>query len=64
MEFLLEEICPSSRRRANYEQIKAYVLKRTGLKAISLYISWDKRKRRLDVKQNYNLSKKKDIKVS
>ena len=42
---------------ATYEQIKAYVLKHTGLKVSSLYISQVKRKCGLDVGQNYNLSK-------
>ena len=50
-------------RGAAYEQIKAYVLEHTGLKASSLYISQIKRKCRLDVGQNYNLSKKENAKV-
>ena len=48
---------------ATYEQIKAYVLEKYGLKVSSLYISQVKRKCGLDVGQNYNLSKKEDAKV-
>ena len=48
---------------AAYEQIKAYVQEHTGLKVSSLYISQVKRKRGLDVRRNYNLSKKKNAKV-
>lgn len=48
---------------ATYSQIKAYVLEHTGLKVSSLYISQVKRKCGLDVRQNYNLSKKEDAKV-
>lgn len=48
---------------ATYDQIKAYVLEHAGLKVSSLYISQVKRKCRLDVGQNYNLSKKEDVKV-
>lgn len=39
------------------------MLEHTGLKVSSLYISQIKRKCRLDVGQNYNLSKKEDAKV-
>ena len=48
---------------ATYEQIKAYVLEKLGLKVSSMYISQIKRKCGLDVGQNYNLSKKEDAKV-
>ena len=44
-------------------EIKAYVLQKHGLKVSSLYISRVKRKCGLDVGQNYNLSKKEDVKV-
>ena len=46
-----------------YDEIKAYVLEHTGLKVSSLHISQVKRKCRLDMGQNYNLSKKEDAKV-
>lgn len=48
---------------ATYEQIKAYVLEKFGLKVSSLYISQVKRKCGLDMGHNYNLSKKEDAKV-
>ena len=48
---------------ATYEQIKAYVLEKSGLKVSSMYISQVKRKCGLDVGQNYNLSKKENAKV-
>ena len=49
--------------KATYDEIKAYVLEKHGLKVSSLYISQVKRKCGLDVGQNYNLSKKEDAKV-
>lgn len=48
---------------ATYEQTKAHVLEKFGLKVSSLYISQIKRKCGLDVGQNYNLSKKEEAKV-
>lgn len=53
----------SAESKATYDEIKAYVLQKHGLKVYSLYISQVKRKRGLDVGQNYNLSKKEDTKV-
>ena len=49
--------------KATYDEIKAYVLEKYGLKVSSLYISQVKRKCGLDMGQNYNLSKKEDAKV-
>ena len=49
--------------KATYDEIKAYVLEKHGLKVSSLYISQVKRKCGLDVGQNYNLSKKENAKV-
>ena len=49
--------------KVTYNEIKAYVLEKYGLKVSSLYISKVKRKCGLDVGQNYNLSKKEDAKV-
>ena len=43
--------------KATYEQIKAYVLEKTGLKVSSLYIAQIKKKCGLDVDENFNLSK-------
>ena len=53
----------SAESKATYDEIKAYVLEKQGLKVSSLYISQVKRKCGLDVGQNYNLSKKEDAKV-
>ena len=53
----------SAESKATYDEIKAYVLEKHGLKVSSLYISQVKRKYGLDVGQNYNLSKKEDAKV-
>lgn len=50
-------------KSATYDEIKAYALEKHGLKVSSLYISQVKRKRGLDVGQNYNLSKKENAKV-
>ena len=64
VEFSLEEMDMSGfQKGATYEQIKAYVLEKYGLKVSSLYISQVKRKCGLDVGKNYNLSKKADAKV-
>ena len=64
VEFSLEDMDMSGfQQGATYEQIKAYVLEKYGLKVSSLYISQVKRKCGLDVGQNYNLSKKEDTKV-
>ncbi len=64
VEFSLEGMDMSGfQQGATYEQIKAYVLEKFGLKVSSLYISQIKRKCGLEVGQNYNLSKKEDAKV-
>ena len=64
VEFSLEDMDMSGfQKGATYEQIKAYVLEKFGLKVSSLYISQIKRKCGLDMGQNYNLSKKEDAKV-
>lgn len=64
MEFSLEDMDKSGfQKGATYDQIKAYILEKHSLKVSSLYISQVKRKCGLDVGQNYNLSKKEDIKV-
>ena len=46
-----------------YDEIKAYVLEKHGLKVSSLYISQVKRKCGLEVGQDYHLSKKENAKV-
>ena len=43
--------------KATYEQIKAYVLEKTGLKVSSLYIAQIKKKCGLDVGENFNPAK-------
>ena len=48
--------------KATYPQIKEYVLKTTGLKVSSLYISQTKRKCGLDVGESYNKPKSDDSK--
>lgn len=64
VEFSLEDMYMSGfQKDATYEQIKAYMLEKHGLKVSSLYISQIKRKCGLDVGQNYSLSKKEDAKV-
>ena len=65
VELNLDELdLTSAESKATYDEIKAYVLEKHGLKVSSLYISQVKRKCGLDVGQNYNLSKKEDAKVS
>lgn len=64
VELNLDELdLTAAESKATYDEIKAYVLERYGLKVSSLYISQVKRKCGLDVGQNYNLSKKEDTKV-
>lgn len=64
VELKLDELdLTSAESKATYDEIKAYVLEKYGLKVSSLYISQIKRKCGLDVGQNYNLSKKEDAKV-
>jgi len=58
VEFSLEDLDMSGfRKGATYEEIKAYVLEKFGLKVSSLYISQVKRKCGLEVGENYNLPK-------
>lgn len=64
VELNLDELdLTSAESKATYDEIKAYVLEKHGLKVSSLYISQVKRKCGLDMGQNYNLSKKEDAKV-
>ena len=58
----VEEMLQEKRGQATYPQIKEYVREHSGLKVSSLYISQVKRKCGLDVGQNYNLSKKENVK--
>ena len=58
MDFSLENMDLSEfKGKATYEQIKAYVLEKTGLKVSSLYIAQIKKKCGLDVGENFNLPK-------
>ena len=64
VELSLDELdLTAAESKATYDEIKAYVLEKYGLKVSSLYISQVKRKCGLDVGQNYNLSKKENAKV-
>ena len=64
VELNLDELdLTAAESKATYDEIKAYVLEKYGLKVSSLYISQVKRKCGLDVGQNYNLSKKEGAKV-
>ena len=58
VDFSLENMDLSEfKGKATYEQIKAYVLEKTGLKVSSLYIAQIKKKCGLDVRENFNLPK-------
>ena len=64
MEFSLENMDMSEfQKGATYDEIKAYVLERFGLKVSSLYISQVKWKCGLEVGQNYNPPKSEGQKV-
>ena len=63
VEFPLEDMDMSEfQNGATYEQIKEYVLCKTGLKVSSLYISQVKRKCGLEVGKHYNMAKTEDAK--
>ena len=49
-------------QKANYEEIKAYVLEHTGLKVSSLYIAQVKQKCGIVDRENYNKAKSEDAK--
>ena len=53
----------SAESKATYQEIKDYVLKESGLKVSSLYISQVKRKCGIEVGENYNLPKTENPKV-
>ena len=58
VDFSLEDMDLSEfKGKATYEQMKAYVLEKTGLKVSSLYIAQIKKKCGLDVRENFNLPK-------
>ena len=58
VDFSLENMDLSKfKGKATYEQIKAYVLEKTGLKVSSLYIAQIKKKCGLDVGENFNPAK-------
>ena len=54
----------SAELKATYQEIKDYVLKESGLKVSSLYISQVKRKCGIEVGENYNLPKSEKERVS
>lgn len=54
----------SAESKATYAEIKDYVLKEHGLKVSNLYISQVKRKCRIEVGKNYNLTKSEDSRRS
>ena len=49
--------------KATYPEIKEYVLQKYGLKAHTAYIAQVKRKYGIDMRKNYNVSKKENPKV-
>lgn len=58
VDFSLEDMDLSEfKGKATYEQIKAYVLEKTGLKVSSLYTAQIKKKCGLDVGENFNPAK-------
>ena len=62
VDFSLEDMDLSEfKGKATYEQIKAYVLEKTGLKVSSLYIAQIKKKCGLDVGENFNPAKSENV---
>ena len=63
VELNLDELdLTAAESKATYDEIKAYVLEKHGLKVSSLYISQVKRKCGLDVGQNYICRRRKMLK--
>lgn len=58
----VEEMVQDKRGLATYEQIKDYVLERSGLKVSSLYIAQVKQKHGIIERENYNKPKSEDAK--
>ena len=64
VEFSMEDMDMSGfQKGATYDEIKAYVLEKFGLKVSTLYISQVKRKCGLEVGQSYNQAKSENTKV-
>ncbi len=59
VEIELDELdLTSAESKATYEQIKEYVLKKFGFKVSTLYIAQIKKKCGIELRENYNKSKK------
>lgn len=58
----VEEMVQDKRGLATYEQIKDYVLERSGLKVSSLYIAQVKQKHGIIERENYNKPKSENAK--
>lgn len=64
VELNLDELdLTAAESKATYDEIKAYVLNKYGLKVSQLYIAQIKRKCGIIERKNYNVSKKEDAKV-
>ena len=50
----------SAESKATYAQIKGYILEKLGLKVSALYIAQIKKKCGIELRENYNKSKKKN----
>ena len=50
----------SAESKATYAQIKEYILEKFGLKVLALYIAQIKKKCGIELRENYNKSKKKN----
>ena len=53
----------AAEKKADYEEIKAYVLEKFGLKVSNLYIAQVKRKCGIIERENYNKAKAEGVKV-
>ena len=59
VEIKLDELdLTSAESKATYEQIKEYILEKFGLKVSTLYIAQVKKKCGIELRENYNKSKK------
>ena len=63
VELNLDELdLTAAESKATYEEIKAYVLERSGMKVSSLYIAQVKQKCGIIERENYNKPKSEDVK--
>ena len=64
VEIQLDELDITKAEKATYETIKGYIKEKHNVKVSTLYIAQIKKKYGLDLRENYNISKKRESKNS